>query len=324
MSGRLPNTRAEYPGRGRSPRSRRTGKTSRSQRYEMVTGPTTWGRRLRPLLKRSAGVAVRSNQIITFVLLLAPSLGAQTFSGSGTYIVGVDIDAGTYRSGVGPNGSCYWARLSGLSVNLNEIITHQMIRGGSAVVEIKRSDYAFETQHCAEWHRIDGGESVVRYQREADAGDDHRSSTSSGNTQSLTERERELRDAMMRTAGLNAAGDRFEGLNLKQKPQWPRDYDRAVNEGFLAVSLSSGVARSWGRPGCDTRRTGLRVLYRGWKSNSALICKDGIARTQTTGVGVAEFEPPRMRSPGISGLLQASEGSFTITNPAGCKWSLVR
>ena len=173
----------------------------------MVTGPTTWGRSLRPLLKRSAEVAVRPNPIVTFVLLLAPALGAQTFSGSGTYIVGVDIDAGTYRSEVGPSGKCYWARLSGLSRNLNEIITHQMIRGGSAVVEIKPSDYAFETQHCEEWRRIDTDESVVRHQGEVDAGDNRRSSTSSGNTQSLTEREREFREAMTRTAGLNAAGE---------------------------------------------------------------------------------------------------------------------
>ena len=150
---------------------------------------------------------MRPIEIITFVLLLAPSLGAQTFSGSGTYLVGVDIDAGTYRSGVGPSGKCYWARLSGLSANLNQIITHKMIRGGPTVVEIKRSDYAFETQHCAEWRRIDTGESVVRYQGEVDAGDNRRSSTSAGNTQSLTERERELPEAMMRTAGPNAAGD---------------------------------------------------------------------------------------------------------------------
>ena len=128
------------------------------------------------------GVTVRPIQIITFVLLLTPSLGAQSFSGSGTYIVGVDIDAGTYRSGVGPSGSCYWARLSGPSVNLNEIITHKMIRGGSTGVEIKRSDYAFKTQHCAEWRRIDTGESVNRNQGEVDVADNRRSSTSSGNT----------------------------------------------------------------------------------------------------------------------------------------------
>lgn len=185
----------------------------------MVTGPTTWGRRTRLLLKRSRGVAVRPNQIITLVLLLAPSLGAQSFSGSGTYIVGVDIDAGTYRSGVGPSGSCYWARLSGLSVNLNEIITHKMIRGGSTVVEIKRSDYAFKTQNCAEWRRIDTGESVNRNQGEVDVGGDGRASTSSGDTQSLPGRERELREAMMRTAGRDAAGDWIEGLKLERKPQ---------------------------------------------------------------------------------------------------------
>ena len=92
----------------------------------------------------------------------------------------------------------------------------------------------------------------------------------------------------MRTAGLNAAGNWFEGLNLTRKPQWPRDYDRAVDEGFLAVSLSSGVDRSWERLDCDTRRTGLRELCCVWKSNSASIWKDGIARTQSTGVGVAE------------------------------------
>jgi hypothetical protein len=72
-----------------------------------------------------------------------------TISGDGTYIVGEDIAAGTYRA-QGSGDSCYWARLSGLSGELGDIIANYL---GSAktTVAVGASDEAFETNGCCDW-----------------------------------------------------------------------------------------------------------------------------------------------------------------------------
>jgi hypothetical protein len=73
------------------------------------------------------------------------------FKGDGIYLVGVDIEPGTYRNSDG--GDCYWARLSGLSGDFNELITN----GGSSgqnVVEVKESDKALEVSRCGSWEKI--------------------------------------------------------------------------------------------------------------------------------------------------------------------------
>jgi hypothetical protein len=66
----------------------------------------------------------------------------------GTYVVGVDIKAGTYHS-TGGNG-CYWARLS--SDNETDIIDNHL-GDGPTTVTIKRGDHAFETNGCDPWVR---------------------------------------------------------------------------------------------------------------------------------------------------------------------------
>lgn len=72
-----------------------------------------------------------------------------TIAGDGIWIVGEDIDPGTYRA-KGSSDSCYWARLSGLSGELDDIIANHL---GSAntTAEIGASDEAFETTRCGEW-----------------------------------------------------------------------------------------------------------------------------------------------------------------------------
>lgn len=117
---------------------------------------------------------MRLKLLTALILLLGADATAQTFAGSGTYLVGVDIEAGTYRSAVGPDGSCYWERLSGLSGESDEIMANEIVSRGTVLAEIKPSDYAFKTSGCANWRRIDVGTSRIRYGGAADGGGEQR------------------------------------------------------------------------------------------------------------------------------------------------------
>lgn len=68
--------------------------------------------------------------------------------GDGTYTVGEDIDPGIYRS-TAQDPFCYWARLSGLGGEIDDIIAN----GSNApeIVLIGSDDVAFETQGCGPW-----------------------------------------------------------------------------------------------------------------------------------------------------------------------------
>lgn len=71
-----------------------------------------------------------------------------TIPGSGTFIVGVDVKPGTYRTQGGDD--CYWARSKGTSGDLRDVIAND-IPGGPAVVTIKSSDGGFKTSGCGDW-----------------------------------------------------------------------------------------------------------------------------------------------------------------------------
>jgi hypothetical protein len=68
--------------------------------------------------------------------------------GDGTYVVGVDIQPGVYRSQGG--SGCYWKRLSGLSGALDDIIANNF-GSGPQVVQIASTDVAFSTSDCSTW-----------------------------------------------------------------------------------------------------------------------------------------------------------------------------
>lgn len=72
-----------------------------------------------------------------------------TIPGTGTFIVGTDIDPGTYRASASPG--CYWARLSSLDTS---DINDNSNADGPVVVEILSSDKAFETSDCADFRKI--------------------------------------------------------------------------------------------------------------------------------------------------------------------------
>lgn len=66
----------------------------------------------------------------------------------GTYIVGTDMDPGTYRS-TGQQG-CYWARLSNFGGGLDGIITNDNT-DTAAIVTIQPGDKGFQSNGCGTW-----------------------------------------------------------------------------------------------------------------------------------------------------------------------------
>lgn len=74
---------------------------------------------------------------------------ANDFAGEGTYLVGHDIQPGTYQAPASSN--CYWARLA--SGDTSDIINND-IANGPVVVTIVASDFAFLATRCGEFHKI--------------------------------------------------------------------------------------------------------------------------------------------------------------------------
>jgi hypothetical protein len=74
--------------------------------------------------------------------------------GDGQFLVGYDIEPGTYRSD-GTTDSCYWARLSGFSGDIDDIITNDFSMGGRRTVVVRASDVGFETSGCGSWSKIE-------------------------------------------------------------------------------------------------------------------------------------------------------------------------
>ncbi|TAM65971.1 MAG: hypothetical protein EPN51_17390 [Mycobacterium sp.] len=69
----------------------------------------------------------------------------------GTYVIGLDIPEGKYRSAGGT--TCYWARLRSLSAS---DIIEEKTTGDPQVVGIRASDTAFLTRNCGTWQMIPG------------------------------------------------------------------------------------------------------------------------------------------------------------------------
>lgn len=69
--------------------------------------------------------------------------------GDGTWKVGDDIKPGTYRS-ANDSGACYWARLSGLSGGLDDLIANEN-PGGPTIVTIQETDKGFQSMRCGTW-----------------------------------------------------------------------------------------------------------------------------------------------------------------------------
>ncbi|SFP89027.1 hypothetical protein SAMN05660464_0005 [Geodermatophilus dictyosporus] len=70
----------------------------------------------------------------------------------GTYLVGSEIQPGTYRS-TGGSG-CSWKRLADLTGDYDAILASDHFVDGQAYVEISPTDVAFSTDDCGTWSRV--------------------------------------------------------------------------------------------------------------------------------------------------------------------------
>jgi len=76
---------------------------------------------------------------------------SRTSFGDGMFIVGTDIDAGTYKNSGG--SSCYYSRLSGFSGELDDIVSNELT-SASAIVTISDSDKGFKSAGCGTWTKM--------------------------------------------------------------------------------------------------------------------------------------------------------------------------
>ena len=93
-----------------------------------------------------------------------PAADARTSFGDGAWLVGPEIEAGTYRTD-GPSSGCYWARLAEFS-NVKTFLDRSDAAAESdtgpeigadevIVVRIREGDAAFETIGCGTWRRVE-------------------------------------------------------------------------------------------------------------------------------------------------------------------------
>jgi hypothetical protein len=72
--------------------------------------------------------------------------------GDGTFIIGQDIQPGTYRAS-SPSRACYYARLSGFGGSLDEILANDNT-DSPAIVTIQATDRGFKSVGCGAWTAV--------------------------------------------------------------------------------------------------------------------------------------------------------------------------
>jgi hypothetical protein len=92
----------------------------------------------------------QSDNCATWTADLSPVVKNNSF-GPGDYMVGSDLQPGTYRN-TGGGQACYYARLRGFTHALSEVIANNNT-GGSAIVTIAASDKGFTSTGCGTWMR---------------------------------------------------------------------------------------------------------------------------------------------------------------------------
>ncbi len=81
--------------------------------------------------------------------------GGASRVGNGTHVVGTHIRPGLYRSTSASEG-CYWARLSGFSGELDDIIENDFTYSAPNYVRIGSTTRGFISSDCGTWRRVSG------------------------------------------------------------------------------------------------------------------------------------------------------------------------
>jgi hypothetical protein len=97
------------------------------------------------------GAGFESRRCGTWTQDLSQITDSTTSFEDGTYVVGTDIEPGTYRSS-GSSG-CYYAQLSGFHGGTQDVITNDNTNA-PAVVEIGSTDAGFQSKRCGSWEEI--------------------------------------------------------------------------------------------------------------------------------------------------------------------------
>jgi hypothetical protein len=111
----------------------------RGKIFELTSHEKDLDDREAALVTRDAAVAAREAAVTT----VEAAVAANTIPGDGTYIVGTDVQPGTYRSEGG--SSCYWARLNATG---DDIIDNNLA-SGPAVLTIQAGDGLIKVNNCA-------------------------------------------------------------------------------------------------------------------------------------------------------------------------------
>ena len=82
---------------------------------------------------------------------LSAITASNTSFGAGTYIVGTDIEPGTYRSSGGHN--CYYERLRDFTGGMNSIIANGNTNNPT-IVTITPTDAGFQSHNCGTWTKL--------------------------------------------------------------------------------------------------------------------------------------------------------------------------
>jgi hypothetical protein len=70
----------------------------------------------------------------------------------GTFIVGTDVEPGTYRGS--STGRCYWARLRNFTGRGDILANDYVSAPGAVIVTIDATDAGFKSSDCGRWERI--------------------------------------------------------------------------------------------------------------------------------------------------------------------------
>lgn len=101
----------------------------------------------------SLGTTTTSVQVAPIVDAPPVQTGPKTTFGNGMYLVGTQVEAGTYQAPGGSN--CYYERRSDTAADLNGIIANEWSPDNSQqIVTIDPSDVAFKTKGCGTWTKI--------------------------------------------------------------------------------------------------------------------------------------------------------------------------